>query len=285
MSNRGAIMLTKDPTVFQRSKNPRELVDMARIYAASEDPADQAVVLQQLNSRDFLMRLNTETEYIALQPRALDVARIIKTLMDQAHPPAINTLINLTNAGMFQSFYPLVVLNILALAADRPASPHTIAYWDLHSQPASCAIEHVVKAIFANRSEPALRLFERKMNDPAHEDMRKSSWLRGHLLPWRNDPQVLQFSESMLAKNTLRANWHSPLLEALFDYNEGWYISESFPRPPNRLTAGPQAKELVGRIGKFALTQMQVLIPGLTAKIKFAMKEIGYDWDNHKVQA
>jgi hypothetical protein len=257
---------------------------MARIYAASEDPADQAVVLQLLNAHDYLLRLNSEAEYMALQPRALDVARVIKTLMDRAHQPAINTLLNLTTAGMFQSFYPLVVLNILALPADRPASPRTLAYWDLHSQPSSSAIEHVLQTIFANRSEPALRLFERKMNDPAHDDMRKSSWLRWHLLLQRNDPQVLQFSESMLANRTLSTNWHSPLLEALFDYSEAWYVSENFPRPPDRLTAAPQARELMGRIGRFALTQMQVLIPGLAGKIKSVMKEIGYDWDSHNVQ-
>jgi hypothetical protein len=75
------------------------------------------------------------------------------------------------------------------------------------------------------------------------------------------------------------------LLEVWFDYNEGWYLSCSFPRPPSRLTAAPEAKELVGHIGEFALTQMRLHIPGLASKIKMALKEIGYDWDKKNAQA
>ncbi len=272
----------KDPTVFQRSRVPRELVDMARIYAVSKEPADQAVVLQQLNSKDFLERLNTPQQYLALQPRALDAARVVKTLMDQAHPPAVSTLVSLTQATVFQSNPSLVELNILALSVDRPARPQTIAYWDRHSHPLSSNVDLVVQAIFANRSEPALRLFERKMNDPAQDDLRKLTWLRDPLLLQRNDAQVLRFCGTAIVQKTLLPKWHNPLLEALFDYNEGWYLSCKFPRPPNRMLATPEAKEIMGRLGEYALTRMQILIPGLAAKIRLVLKEIGYKWDENR---
>ena len=275
----------KDPSVFQRSRVPRELVDMARIYAVSQDPADQALVLQQLSSKDFLQRLNTPHQYLALQPRALDVAGVVRTLMDQGHAPAVNTLVSLTQAAAFQSYAPLVELNITALAADRPARPQTIAYWDRQSHPASSNIDLVMDAIFTNRSEPALRLFERKMNDPTQDDMRKTTWLRDPLLRRRNDPQVLRFCGEAIVKKTLSAKWHNPLLEVLYDYNEAWYLGCKFPRPPNRLLAAPEAKQILGRLGAHALTRMQLLIPGLTAKIKLVLKEIGYQWDENRPSA
>jgi hypothetical protein len=42
MTDRGATMLTKDPAVFQRSNNPRELVGMA-LYLRCAKIRDQAV--------------------------------------------------------------------------------------------------------------------------------------------------------------------------------------------------------------------------------------------------
>ena len=109
--------------------------------------------------------------------------------------------------------------------------------------------------------------------------MRKSVWLRDPVLRKRNDRNVLQYCKSTFVTGSLNASWHNALLEVLFDYNEGWYLSCSFPRPPKRMVAEPEARQLMGEIGKFALTRMKIRIPGLTAKIKLVMKEIGCDWE------
>lgn len=273
-------MADKDATVFQRSQNPRELVATARLFAASPDPADQAVVLQQLNSPAFLTRVSTEQDYMMRPPHGLDVARVVKTLMQQEHPAARATLVNLTQAEAFQAYEPLVELNIRALAVDRPASERTIAYWDAHSQPQSTSVDTVVEAIFVNRSEPALALFERKLNDAEQDAQRQQYWLRSGLLTARNDATVLAACERMLLQQTLQPRWHSALLEALFDYDEGWYMACKFPRPPARALATPEARDVLGRIGEHALTRMQLYIPGLRTTIKAVMLEIGREWDD-----
>lgn len=278
-------MLTKDPTVFQTSSNPRELVNMAKLYARSPDPADQMVLFGQLDSDGFLNKLNTPEQYIALDPRSLDVAGVVRTLMDQDHAAASATVVRLIDSKAFQARYPLVELNIRALASDRPACPKTIAYWDRQSQPDSSNIDIVMDAIFENGSEPALQLFQRKMNEDGQDPLRQLSWLRDPLLRHRNDLNVLTFCERMLVDQTLALRWHSPLLEAIFDYNERWYNSCKFPRPPARVAASPDAKQAMGRIGEHAIYDMQVQIPGLTSKIKLELEKIGYDWKRDDQQA
>jgi hypothetical protein len=272
-------MLQKSETVLQTSRKPRELRDMARVYAASPEPADQAVLFKYLDSKDFLNRLNTEAEYMRYPARNLDVASIIQTLMEHNSPAARGTLVNLTQSSGFLSYDPLIELLIRALAADIPASGRTVSYWDQHSQPDSVYEDLVVQVLFINRSDPALKLFERKMNDPRHADEHKEYWLRSVLLPKRNDELVLRAAERMIIGKTVLEAWHEGILEALFDFNESWYLSCRKPRPPLRILAPAESKEILGRIGKQALTKMELAIPGLELKIKMAMKEIGYDWE------
>lgn len=271
--------MQKDPTVLQSSKDTRALVNMARLYAVSREPRDQAILFKHLDSKNFLNRLNTEDEYLRFSARNLDVARIIKTLMDQETPEARGTLVNLTESGAFQSYDPLVELLIRALAADIPASPRTIAYWDKHSQPDSVYLHIVIEVLFINRSVPALEFFEKKMNDLNHEDECKEIWLRDMLLRKRNDTLVLQSCERMIIGAAVTEDWHECILESLFDFNESWYLSCHIPHPQLRVLAPDKSKEVLGRIGKHALTEMELSIPGLHAKIKMAMKEIGYDWE------
>jgi len=272
-------MIEKDPNVLQASRDRKELVSMGCVYAASRDPQDHALLQKHLGSRDFLGRLNTEEEYLRFPARGLDVARIAKTLMDQGTPEARGTLAGLTEAEPWQTVDPLVELLIRALAADLPASPRTVAFWDKHSQPDSVYVHIVIEVLFINRSEPALRLFEQKMNDPGHEDDCKEIWLRYDMLRKRNDPQVLQCCERMTIEGTVDEGWRQNVLEALFDYRESWYLCCRMPRAPLRVLAPSASKESLGRIGKHALTQMTLVIPGLREKIKLAMKEVGYDWE------
>ena len=273
---------------MQTSRNRRDLRNMARIYAASPEPADQTVLFRYLDSKDFLNRLNTEPEYLRYPARNLEVAGVIQTLMEHNSPAARATLVNLTQSEGFLSYDPLVELLIRALAADIPASPRTIAYWDQHSQPDAIYEDLVVEVIFINRSEPALKLFEQKMNNPRHTDEHKEFWLRAVLLPKRNDTLVLQAAERMIIGRTVIDAWHEGILEALFDFNESWYLSCRKPRPPLRVLAPPESKEILKRIGKHVLTpptKMELVIPGLESKIKMAMKEIGYDWEEENPTA
>jgi len=273
-------MITKNIDVLNGSADPRELVDMARAYAMENSPDDQNVVLRFLSSRGNLLRLNTEQEYIMLKPRGLNASRILKTLMDAGHEPALRTLRMLTEAPEFQSFHPLAEINIFALAADRPASLQTIRYWGHHSHHESSTIDLVIEAVMMNRSTPALEFFVEKMNESQQDPRRRTAWLRDPLLRWRNDADLLRFCGWAMTRDALDAEWHSPLLEALFDYNVAWYLSCEFPHPPPRAKASPDSLNLLGHIGEWALTKGDVTIPGLSAKIRLVLKEIGHEWDD-----
>ncbi len=273
-------MLKKDPGVLAHSKNPRELVSMARLYAVSREPADQDVLYRHLDSKEFLGRLNTDEEYLRFGARNLDVARVIKTLMEQDAPEPRETLVRLTESSGFQTYEPLIELLIRGLVADIPACPRTIAYWDKHSQPDSAYTDIVVEVLFINRSRPALDLFERKMNDPGHDDEYKEAWLRDPLLRKRNDTDVLQCCERMVIGGTVEAYLHESIFSALFDYSEEWYLSCSFPRPELRILAPDASKDILETLGKHALAGPELESPGLADKIRMALKEIGRDDEN-----
>ena len=275
-------MPVKNETVLQQSRNRKELRNMAKIYAASPEVPDQSVLYRYLDSREFLNRLNTEAEYMRFPARSLDAASIIQTLMEHNSPAARATLVNLTQSSGFQAYDPLVELLIRGLAADIPASPRTVGYWDQHSQPDSGYLHLVIQVLFINRSDPAMKLFEQKLNDPRQQDEAKEIWLRADLLPKRNHLSVLQACERMIIGPTVLEAWHEGILEGLFDYNESWYLSCRKPRPPLRVMAPAESKEVLGRIGKHALTKMELSIPGLEIKIKMAMREIGYDWEDEQ---
>ena len=272
-------MILKKPEVLQTSHNPRELVKMACVYASSDKAADQALLLDYLGSEEFLNRLNTADEYLRYPARNLEVARIVKTLMKQDFLEAHATIKGLTRNHVWQQSDPLIELLIRALVVDMPSSPETIVFWDKHSMSDSVYIPTVIEVIFLNRSEPALKLFEQKLNDASHDDEYQEIWLRCDLLRQRNELTVLQCCERMVIKGTVDEGWHNNIVEALFDYNEAWYLSQEPPRPPLRVLASEASKEVLGRIGKHALTNMDISIPNLRNKIKLAMEEIDFHWE------
>jgi hypothetical protein len=270
--------MQRDPNVLSNSKDPRELVRMARAYAASKDPREQAVLAAHLGSGDFLNRLNTGDEYFRSPPRRLEVAGIIQALMKQNTPEAIRTLVSLTDKQAYNAYDPLIELLIHAVAADIPVSPPTLAYWKRYIPAESVYSDMVIEAIFINRCEASLQLFEQAMKDPSYEDEYKDMWLRDPMLRKRNDTNVLKCCERMLIGNSVDMKWQECILESLFDYSESWYLSCKIPRPPLRVLAPDQSKEILKRIGKHVLTGRELYTPGLRTKIENAMKELGYDW-------
>jgi hypothetical protein len=276
--------MTKDPAILRDSQNPRELTDTARLYAASPDPADQQLVALHLGSPAFLGKLDPPEAYQVFQPHQLRAAGIVKTLMDNDSPAGRQTLVSLTTSAGFLSYDSLAVLLIRALAVDRPASARTIAYWEKHLQPESPYATNVVDAIVENHSRPALDLFVRAMNNPAHEDGYKYVWLRDVLLRRRNEPEVLACCERMIINRTVDPGWHEPILEALFDYDPTWYLSCRKPRPPLRVLAPDESKGILGRLARHAMVdpRMEFASPELGLKIRLAMKEIGRSLDEEQ---
>lgn len=267
--------MTKDPAILRDSAKPRELADTARLFAASSDPGDQQVLEAHLGSANFLDRLDPPAAYQVYRPHQLRVAGILRTLMDQDAPAPRRTLVNLTAAPEFRSRDLLIALLIRALAADVPASPRTVSYWEEHLDPESVYADDVVRAIFLNRSRPALELFERVMNDPRQDDEYKYAWLRDMLLARRNDLEVLECCERMIIGGSVDAGWHEAILEALFDFEPSWYLTCRKPRPPLRVLASEPSRDSLERLARHGLAHVEFVNPGLPTKIRLAMQEIG----------
>ena len=271
--------MIKDPAILRTSNDPRELCDTARLFAASPDPADQQVLMQHLGSTEFLDKLDPAVAYQVFQPHQLRAAGIVKTLMDQTTPAPRQTLVDLTQSKGFQSYELLIELLIRALSVDRPATPPTIAYWEKYLVPDSVYGDNVVRAIFMNRSKPALELFERTINDPLHDEEYKYAWLRDMMLSQRNDPEVLAMCERMILGKTVDPSWHEPILEAVFDFEPSWYLTCRKPKPPLRILAPKESKDSLERLGRHAIQSMTLFKPGLDLTIRLALKEIGRPLD------
>ena len=272
--------MRKDPTILHYSKNPRELTDTARLFAASPDPTDQQVLATYLGSATFLDKLDPPEAYRVFQPHQLRAAGIVRTLMDNKTPAGRQTLVSLTTSQGFLSYDLLVVFLIRALAVDRPASKPTITYWQKYLHPDSVYADNVVDAIFENRSRPALDLFELAMNDPAQDEEHKYAWLRDPLLRRRNDPEVLECCERMIIRGTVDPNWHETIIEAVFDYDPSWYLADPEPRPPLRILAPEPSKAILEQLARHAINKMKLSDPELELKIRMAMKEIGKTIDD-----
>jgi hypothetical protein len=237
---------------MEKPKEPKALVAAACRLAASEGAASHDELLSYLDSLAFLLRLNTDQEYVTLPPKHLHVARVIKTLMDSPHPVSKDTIVSLTGARNFRSFEQLEDLLVRALAEVRPSPPPAIAFWDEHSQPDSDNLHLVIEAIFANGSEPALALFERKIADEGQESENRTIWLRDPMLRHRNDIAVLQCCERMVIQGSVPGEMRLLVVEALCDYQRDWYLSCSKPLPPLRLLASSDSRMTLRGICEFA---------------------------------
>jgi hypothetical protein len=255
-------------------QEPRALVAVACRYAASERAASHADLLSYLDSRDFLLRLNSEQEYVSLPPKHLHVARVIKTLMDSPHPVSKNTIVALTGARNFRSFEQLEDLLVRALAEVRPSPPQAIAYWDKHSQPESDNLHLVIEAIFTNGSDPALALFERKIADEGQEVECRTIWLRDPMLRHRNDIAVLQCCERMVVQGTVPGDMRVLVVEALCDYQRDWYLACSKPRPPLRVLASSDSRKILRSICEFAKDKLS-LSPEQQIAVETTLAELG----------
>ena len=274
------ITATKDVNILRNSEDPVALVNTARLFAASDDPADQAVVSQYLGSKDFLDRLDPPDAYAYFRPHQLGAAGILKTLMDVDGPPQRQTLVGLTGRGAFNQYDALIELLIKALAYDKPASQPTITYWEQYLDPESVYADHVVNAIFLNQTRPALDLFERTMADPEQDTEYRLSWLRDGLLPKRNDTPVLECCERMVIGGTIAPDWRESVIEAVFDFQSGWYGSCRKPTPPLRVAAPDVSKDCLERLGRHAVYQMALFNPELELKVRMALREIGRELDD-----
>lgn len=254
--------------------NPKENLRKAVLMAASESPAEHEQLIGLLNSKAFLFQLEPERHYFELDPKRLQVARVIKTLMKNPHAIARETLVRLTKAREFRSLEQLEDLLIIALVAVRPLPPEAVAFLERHSSPDSAALHLVLNVLAANESEPALRLFEQKIAAASQEIENRIIWLRVEYLTRRNDVPILRSYKRMIVEGTVPPEMRIYALESLCAYDRAWYIACTTPQPPLRVFASPPAKAILREILAHAKEHME-LSPELKLSVETTATAIG----------
>ncbi|HEY3067158.1 MAG TPA: hypothetical protein VGL09_15300 [Methylomirabilota bacterium] len=268
--------MTKDVAILRSADEPRELIDTAVEFAASERAADQAVLLGFLNSSEFLLRVNTAHEYATARPKQLRVAKVIRVLRDSPYPAAKATLIRLAEGGDFvRTNWLCQELLVRALVSIRPAPPEAVRYWDQQSTPTAVNRHVTIEMLCENETDPALALLEQKLLDPAQEREFKVAWIRDPMLRHRNDEPLLRASERMIT-HSLPPDLRLVLLEALCTYDRGWYPGCAPPKPPPRALASAEARQVLRRICRYALEHLE-LSASLEAAVRATLVEIGDD--------
>lgn len=249
-------MASNFDTVAATTKDRGELYDAALKAAASTDPAEHQALRSRLPTQHVLDMLDTRAEY-EKPPKTLNIAGVIKQVMDNRTPVADETLNALASNDLFVSILPRQHLMIMAMVVVRPASKEAVDLWRRHSQPKS-PYKHVsMDAMADNGTEPAIALFEEVMATPAHTHDNKILWMRDPILRHRDNPIMLLMCERLLTQS-LAVEIRPHLVSALFEHREQWYLSCDPPEPPELASTPTPGKLTLRRIGEHALAKIQI---------------------------
>jgi hypothetical protein len=249
-------MASNFDSVAATTKDTGALYKAALKAAASTDGAEHQALRSRLVTQPVLDLLDSLADY-EKPPKTLNIAGVLKQLMDNRTPMADETLNALASNDHFTSILPRQHLMILAMVPVRPASKEAVDLWRRHSQP-KAPYKHVAMDSMANNgTEPAMALFEEVMASPAHTHDNKIMWMRDPVLRHRDNPVVLLMCERLLTK-TLAVEIRPHLVSALFEHREEWYLSCDPPEPPMLLTTPRDAKLTLRRIGEHALANIQI---------------------------
>lgn len=266
-------MSEQDVQTLSGPGDARALKKAAINIAKGTDPAEHKLLQEKLGTTSFLNKLDDETAYQKTY-RSLRLSKIFKTLMDNDAPVAKDSLLALIPLPDYQDEVLRMQLLVHGLATVKPSPPEAVAYWDAKSQPGSPLTFDVAEAIHVNQSLPALELLETKTHDPRHDEDLKTAWMQQLLLPIRNDVPLLECHER-LVHSGLSEPLKISIVEVLFDYKpDEWYRDCEVPEPPPRDDASQEARESLGRIGRYALNSLP-LEPKLSEKVEKELDDIG----------
>ena len=234
------------------SQDARNALKQAVQWAQSQHPGEQAALLNQLQSLEFLHQIDAPQDYIRYAPRQLRLGNIFKKLMGNDSPAAKQTLVALTQAITFRNSDAREELLVRALAVVRPSPSEAIKYWDDRCTADSIQNHFVIDAICQNGSEPAMQLLERKILDVNQDPDFPYMWMRDPILRHRNDLPLLRACFRLL-QSTLAPELKGALVEALCAYRrDEWYRSCAPPVPPPRAAALTESLEELRRICEYA---------------------------------
>lgn len=248
--------MTEIQEILQASVDPSELQSAAIEAADGLDEAGHLALRSALLSSDFRDRLDAPETLIA-PSHYLRIGKVLFALAGNLTAPAAHqTLAALTLDAEFIRNRSRVELLIRALTWVRPSPPEAIDFWDRYCQSLDGYCHGTTRALIENGSAPAISLFEKKMRDPAIEDADKFYWLRTRVVGHRNDLLLLACCDRLLREGLSEA-LRPVLVETLFDYQPNkWYGVEPQAVPPPRSTLLPEGRELLERIGEYALNHV-----------------------------
>lgn len=251
----------------------KEIMQKALQLAVSEQPSEQAQLLERLGRDDFLDSLDSAEDYQA-PPTALRVAKILQKLAANSSAPARATLVGLTTKTAFLSARPRQKLLVLVLAELRPAPAEAVQFWRQHARPGAILRHSAVSALADNGSEPAIALFEEILLDPRHPDREKLLWMRDPILRHRTETLMLRMCDR-LVRSSLDLELRLHLLDAITDYRpEQWYLECSPPEAQPWIAAPPASRQLMGELGRWSLDSLH-LEERTVMTIKRTLAEVG----------
>lgn len=243
--------------IMETSKSSKELRRASIQLAKSDEEAEHRKLQSFLTSDDFLHRLDNEEEYDGL-PRDLRLASVIKILIDNDSKYGKETLLFLTQSKVFRDHPNRIDLLIDAWGEIRPSPPQAIAFWDKYSCPNDGHVHRTIMRITQNSSQPALKLFQQKILDPIHPDTDKIYWFRRHIVPKRDNRDMLACCHQLLIQE-LKPELQSHLVEILFDHKPKiWYGADDWPDIADIRNSNPEGLRILYEIGKFALDNVDL---------------------------
>jgi hypothetical protein len=240
------------------------LVDAAR----GEQAARHRDVATELVTPAVLERLDSAEDYANAAQFRLRVSQVVDALAKNPAASARDAFLSVAENATFNEHEERTLALVRASVHLRPAPSRLVAFWDRHCQPEDGFTPTTITVLVDNGSQPALELFARKMEDPAHADDDKIAWMRTRVLPHRNDAALLQVCERLLV-GAMPEPLLSLLVDVLFDYRpEDWFRPTTDVTVPALDAATPEALDAVIKVAIVALTMV-----ALTAEQRLIVKE------------
>ena len=247
----------EDREALQSSTDAREIKRAAMGLAKSRLSSDHQLLAGHLATASLVMRLDPPGSATGSYQH-LRLARVMRGLMENSQPSAQEAILRLTDAEVFNDSFPRIQILIRALTVLRPSPPPASQYWDKYSKPGSPVAYDVIEALCINQSLPALALLENKCTDPRFTPNEKQIWMRESMLVRRYDEPLIGSCERIL-HGPMEITLKDLLVEVLFDYRpEEWFIECAPPKPPELAVASDPAREVLFRIGEYALASLEL---------------------------
>jgi hypothetical protein len=207
----------------------------------------------------FLRRLNTDHEYLALDPKNLQLYFILEALALNSAPAARELIGDLARTPLYR--YPGGYQEALLEASVKVTNPAPglLALWQEQLAPDASALYRTVRVLVANGAKEAIDLFEQRLLENKYREDYVVLWFRNPVLRHRQDRLLLEAYERLLQNPNWPLRLKRFLVEALFDYQpQSWYhleIDADPPKPPSRDTLSEDSRQILQRIAKISQRQ------------------------------